>query len=227
MVHVLPAAGSASRIGGIPKFLLPIGHNSKSLLSIHIELALEADLEVVVVTAPNLYEFVNQIILNLGYKKVTVLPYQSKSMSDSLVHASLKIDSNEIISVSMPDTYMPDFKAIDLIHLRGCAPSLSVVTASDEQYSRLGQVAVNQRSQVTKIQDKSSTRISEYVWTGFAINSRLLNSFPRHEATPGIELARIAAEGKDLKAFKVLGQYFDCGTIQEYRNALEYSLVSQ
>jgi choline kinase len=227
MVHVLPAAGSASRIGGIPKSLLPIGQKSKSLLGIHIELALEADLEVVVVTAPILHEVVNQIILNQGYPKVTLLSYQSKSMSDSLVHASEQVDSEKIISVSMPDTYMPQFKVTDLINMRKCAPSVSVIKATDEQYSRLGQVAINQQGYVTNILDKSINRISEYVWTGFAINSKCLNSFSRTEATPGIELARMADQSEELSAIRVLGQYFDCGTIHEYKNALEYSLLTQ
>jgi hypothetical protein len=43
-VHIIPAAGSATRMGGIPKFLLQVGSPGKSLLKPHLEMSLAANL---------------------------------------------------------------------------------------------------------------------------------------------------------------------------------------
>ena len=40
ILHIIPAAGKATRIGGIPKFLLPIGHDN-FLIKFHVENLLE------------------------------------------------------------------------------------------------------------------------------------------------------------------------------------------
>jgi hypothetical protein len=224
MAHVLPAAGTASRIGGIPKFLLPIGPNSKSLLMLHIEVALSAGLEVLIVVNPLLERFVTQMIENAKHQKVKVIPFESISMTDTLKKAVEGLENEQIVSISMPDTFMPMFSAKDLLNLREIAPSLSIIETTQTQHSKLGQVAISNDGHVVKIVDKNEQRISDYAWTGFALKTEKLKTFPTSDVTPGLELARIAENSDELKSVLIEGQYFDCGTIDEYWHALGKSI---
>jgi UTP-glucose-1-phosphate uridylyltransferase len=225
MVHILPAAGSASRIGGIPKFLLPIGFDSKPLLLLHTEVALNADLDVVIVTNPMLVDYVSQVIKNLRYENVRVIGFESKSMTDSIVKACASLDDEQIVSVTMPDTYMPKFTKKELFRLREFAPSMSLIKATDDQFAKLGQVKLDREMNVSEIIDKTPERLSQYAWTGFALKAKYLKSFPIAEATPGFQLARIAKSTSTMRAVTIDGEYFDCGTIAEYWQALGKSLV--
>jgi choline kinase len=224
MFHILPAAGNASRIGGIPKFLLPIGINSKTLLDFHIETALQADLQVIIVVNPLLEAYIQKLIENAGYKKVRVVSYKSNSMSDSLVKAVENLDDEFVASVTMPDSYMPEFTSETLIELRKKTPSLSVIKTSNAQYSKLGQVVIDKSKKAIEIRDKSPVRISPYAWTGFAIKIETLKSFPCDEQTPGIQLARMTHKTQGLRTIEIQGEYFDCGTIFEYWQALGKSI---
>lgn len=62
-MHIIPAAGTASRFGGLPKYLLPSNPEGKSLLSLHIDASLRADIgEIRIVVHPSMFQFVSDLL---------------------------------------------------------------------------------------------------------------------------------------------------------------------
>jgi UTP-glucose-1-phosphate uridylyltransferase len=193
-------------------------------LSIHIEIALAANLEIKLVVNPLITQYVEKLVNNAGYKKVEVISFESRSMTDSLVKAIEKVGDEEVASITMPDTFMDGFTHKELTDLRRIAPSLSLISLSEMQHIKLGQVKISEYDRVMQMKDKSVERISDFAWTGFAIKVGTLRNFPCEDATPGLQLARMVEAEEEIRTIRVSGQYFDCGTINDYWKALGKSL---
>ena len=97
-IGVLPASGRASRVGGIPKFCLPIS-DERSLLQWHVEQMLEVCDEVRISTRSEWIPIVQNMNMN-----VKIIVREPSTMSDAI---NFMIgDYNDTVVVGMPDTYI-------------------------------------------------------------------------------------------------------------------------
>ncbi len=97
-IGVLPASGKASRIGGIPKFCLPIS-DERSLLQWHVEQMLEVCDEVRVSTRPEWIPIIQNMDMN-----IKLIVKEPSTMSDAIKF--MIGDYNDTVLVGMPDTYI-------------------------------------------------------------------------------------------------------------------------
>ena len=97
-IGVLPASGRASRIGGIPKFCLPVS-DERSLLQWHVEQMLEICDEVRVSTRSEWVPIVQNMEMN-----IKLIVREPSTMSDAINF--MVGDYNDTVFVGMPDTYI-------------------------------------------------------------------------------------------------------------------------
>ena len=100
LLHIIPAAGKADRIGGIPKFLLPIGSNN-FLIKFHVQnllSELENCKKVIAVNSEN-YETVKRMDLN-----AEILTVDTSSMNETVNTVITKYPEYENYLLTMPDT---------------------------------------------------------------------------------------------------------------------------
>ena len=108
ITHIIPASGKASRLSGIPKFLLPIpGKNN--LLSFHLGLSRNIDLITNVNLATNSTYF--ETIKNLDglevFKKLKNIELLNTNTMNETINNFRDLES-EYFLLSMPDTYFAD-----------------------------------------------------------------------------------------------------------------------
>lgn len=226
--HIIPAAGSATRIGGLPKYLLPIGKHAQPLLFFHIKMAQNCNIPVLIGVHPSLFEFVSELCASWNISGIEIIPIHSKTMTETCIRVAASLPESARVSISMPDTYFTEMDNIDtftpLVKLQETSPSLALWKIQASQIGKLGQVEIeNLTGKVAKIIDKDLNCLFEDSWGMISLPLSLMRAFPISDSHPGISLARRIPEGLDVNHLAISGRYFDCGTISEYREALNLS----
>jgi UTP-glucose-1-phosphate uridylyltransferase len=220
-VHIIPAAGSATRMGGIPKYLLPVGEKGTPLIKLHIEMALNARLDTVVAVHPSLYPYICELISSWSMSSVKVVAVVSPTMTTTVKEAVNKSKfDHEIVSVSMPDTYFSDFGTLHaeaLSEIRRQSPCLGLWRIQQNQIGKLGQVDLDKNEEfVVEMVDKDASCSFPYSWGMMSFSRHILDLFDPTDSHVGISLKKHLENGLAIRHVTITGKYFDCGTPFEY-----------
>jgi len=207
-IGVLPASGKASRIGGIPKFCLPIS-DERSLLQWHVEQMLEVCDEVRVSTRAEWVPIIQNMDMN-----IKLIVREPSTMSDAVKF--MIGDYNDTVLVGMPDTYilnaqvniykemMKEDKA-DLV--------LGIWECSEELKGRVGQVKVVD-GKVIESEDKVGSCDYSDMWGTMLFRKNMIRYIDPELDHPGKQLKEWISKGANIRAVKPGGQYMDIGTLK-------------
>lgn len=213
----VPAAGLATRMGGIPKFLMPISDKS-TLLGFHIDnLKKIKNNEISIGTNKKFYKILQDI-----YEEISIKEINSSSMVQTVT--KLNLENKKLSLVIMPDTYFENYKIVEDMRTKIISSNLDVVLGlwkiKQSQIGKLGQ-CILEGDKVKKIIDKDENCKEEYFW-GLIMWKPSFNNFINDtDSHFGVSLNR-AIDNK-LKIGHIISpdEYFDCGTFNEYQNLLE------
>jgi len=208
----LPAAGLASRMQGIPKFLLPL-YKEKTLLGFHLDNLLELkNNEVVIGTSPQFYNNLTNI-----YSEQNILEVESKSMVETVV--KLDLDQNRTSLVVMPDTYFSDYEIVNQMRKKLSSTDLDVVLGlwkiKNDQKGKLGQCRI-EGELIKKIIDKDPNCTEDFFWGLIMWKPKFNDYISTDDPHFGVCLNRSIEEKIKIGFVKSKEQYFDCGTFDEY-----------
>lgn len=211
IIGLLPCSGSATRIYGIPKFLLPCKNNV--LLDNSIKLFKDNYIE-------NVYACVskqNEPYIKQRYKDTKYIVKDTNTMSETVKNL-LEFNSKKYILI-MPDTYFTINdeikKMIDKLNIYDIVVLLWKIR--EDQYGKLGQVNIDTSNEiVTDIKDKDIYCKYQYSW-GVIGWTKKMNNFI-DSSTPHIGYLLNYAIKNDIKIGYVIvnSEYYDCGTPYEY-----------
>jgi hypothetical protein len=129
----------------------------------------------------------------------------------------------------MPDTLTSEMLNTDfapLKMLRDLDNSLALWRIRPEQRGKLGEVDISEEEAIVKkMVDKDPLANLEWSWGMFSLDSYQLLGFDSTDSHPGISLSKLVDKGYVLKYVKQKGEYWDCGTTDEYSSLLEKSLI--
>lgn len=212
----IPAAGQASRLGGIPKFLLPIS-DRQTLIGHHIDSIIELeDYEISIGTSEKFYK----ILLDI-YKDFTIEKINSSSMVETV--SKLRLVNDKLSLVIMPDTYFKSYQIVremrDKIHATELDIVLGIWKIKEEQVGKLGQCKI-EGDLIKKIIDKDINCKEEYFW-GLIMWKPNFNQYIKEKDEHfGVAINR-AIDNKLEVGYVIANQeYFDCGTFSEYKTLL-------
>ena len=228
--HIIPAAGSATRIGGLPKYLLPVGKFALPLLFFHIKMAINCNYPVLIAVHPSMHEYVSELCSSWGFIDAEVISIHSKTMTETCLLMTSNLSESATVSVSMPDTFFTRMRNIDtfmpLTELHTLAPSLALWKIQTFQMGKLGQVEIDVfATKVVRLIDKDLSCSFENSWGMVALPLSLMRTFSILDPHLGISLAKLVPDSLSLNYLEIPGKYFDCGTIVEYQEALDLSLL--
>lgn len=208
VIGVLPASGKASRVGGIPKFCLPIS-DDRSLLQWHVSQMSEVCDEVRVSTRPEWVPIIQNMDLN-----IKLIVREPTTMSDAIKF--MVGDYNDTVIVGMPDTYMISsgnniYKSLfeesnsDLV--------LGAWKCSEELKGRVGQIEISD-NKVIFSRDKQNDCNYEYMWGTLLFHKNMIRYIDKSKNHPGEQIQDWIDEGFNIKAVKMSGEYMDIGTFK-------------
>jgi NDP-sugar pyrophosphorylase family protein len=211
MDAIIPAAGLASRMRGIPKFLLPADVNYQTLIEKHISSLQEI---VDTIWIPIRSEFVLLLdSLRLSGDRIVLIPMTTRSMSES-VGRILEISSAQKFMMVMPDTAFIGEQPYEELSTNEFA-KLACWKIRDSQRGKLGQVEFS-GDQITAIVDKDPTCSYSHAWGALSFDRKLSRYIDYDSPHIGYAVRNAVNNGEYVTGFKVEGDYFDCGTPSEY-----------
>lgn len=213
MDALVPAAGSASRMRGIPKFLLPCDTNYLTLIERHVSNLLEFCETVWIPTRPELVGLLDS--LGLSRERTVILPMRTETMTETILRV-LTISGAKEFQLVMPDTFfqgeLPYRKLSELNSLA----ELALWNIRDEQKGKLGQVLVDESFNVMDIKDKDPFCSFDLSWGALSFKRDLVGFMNPVDPHIGFSVKTALESGEKIDSFLVKGRYFDCGTPTEY-----------
>lgn len=212
MIGLIPTAGRATRIHGLPKYLLPVpgGYLLERMLNrISVPCYIGANPD-------------NAALLETCKRpEDTVYQVTTETMCETLL-AARPYAGDEPVLMGMPDTYWTDklvFKALQRRIEAGSVCVAAVFKVSAETASRLG-VCIPQRIEhdilLDGIEDKQPQSEAQWVWGAMAWRPEFWEFIDPADPNPSASMNRALAAGVPIPLYFADGSYYDNGTPEGY-----------
>lgn len=221
MIGIIPAAGRAERMGGIPKFLLPVPGGFLLERLIADMQRNNGALEKLIVIGHS-YN-IGQIHDNTP-KNVTSMIVNTETMSQTILAARRNIPEDSNILFGMPDTYFDSPHAFYALcnHLSMGADVAVGLWYTDLKYrSKRGMCEV-QDGRVTRVIDKPIETDLTEGWGILAWKPSFWSFIKPEMPTVGFALQTAIDAGLRVDAVRLSGTFTDCGTPEEYFALIRY-----
>lgn len=220
MIGIIPAAGKAERMNGLPKMLLPIATTGGTLIGRLVWSMTQVELSGIHVGVSS--ENYSRLASTLIGEKIYVSPMDTPTMSKTAItlhdFSHNFMGKDEPVVFGMPDTYFEDKQAFVKLAAEldaGADVAVGVFYARPEQRHKLGMVEIA-GDEVLHIIDKPEQTDLIWAWGVLAWKSRFWDLLDAKDPHVGYALPRALAAGMDVRAVKMTGGYWDCGTPEEY-----------
>lgn len=224
---ILPVGGNASRMQGLPKFMLPISP-THTLIEKHCEAAINAGYDDVHIITKKIYKDLIHDFLkakNLDVE-LSVLQNDTDTMTETLIVGGATIPNLESrnLTIGLADTAFTGISYEDVYSSLLASEQeimLSLFVPREDQKGKLGQVLLDKDSTVLDMVDKSFTCDYPYIWGMAKLPGWLMLKASRKDAHIGIGIGKLVSSGTSVKGVINIGaKYFDCGTFSEYYSCL-------
>lgn len=237
-VGIIPAAGTATRFGGAPKFLLPspekkssgggaLASKPDSMIRLHAKMQSSFCDVVVIVTRPEWHQIVQKQVTDM--KDVLVLSCETKSLG-ATIRIACSVGSTftqtPVFFLSLPDTYF-DFEGAKsgLESLTDFGSDLQMLcwkTGTNSE-GRFGEVELAEDGQVTQHVDKPGKTQFKHFWGALVMSPRFVEKIgPESESLSAPINEEILGQqyGGAVRSVVVNSAYYDLGTIAGYQDLL-------
>lgn len=219
MIGLIPAAGHATRIHGLPKFLLPVPGGY--LLDVLARRMLAAGVSCVYIgTNRENWDLVRR------YKPDGAHVYcvDSATMSETALAARMVVNIDEDVLFGMPDAHWTD----ETVYQRLAATlrrdvktpvAAAVWAVRPDQERTIGMckvIGANGDYQIEKVVDKPKFTHWRYGWGALAWRKAFWRYLAPDDPHVGYALQRAVVMGETAPAVIVPGNYYDCGTPDAY-----------
>ena len=216
-IVLIPASGSAVRMRGLPKFLLPSGIEELSLLELHVKHVRDYADEVLIAVNPIFFQIVENANLNLLGARI--VPLETRTMTETVLKlASISLGSR--FTVIMPDTVFESNESYRFDDLNSDL-DLSLWKIRRDQYGKLGQVSVASDGRVLDCVDKNPECRYEFSWGAMTFNRKFLECLDIEFPHIGYGIVPALKAQLDVNSVVLPGRYWDCGTPIEYLRYLK------
>lgn len=217
-VGLLPCAGKAERMMGLPKFLLPVGDTY--LLKWHVRQMMATVATVISIPNPE-----NRALLQeyLGWIDIIAPAVETLTFCETLCQVRPLCGSQQVV-MSLPDTFVNGDARDNLPDLQEALdrhPDWDAAVLAFElnpwQVGRLGLLELDDKHLIQRVHDKDATRTTGLIWGAAAWRT----SFWKH-IKPEHKHLGIAFETARTGMVRGRGTFYDCGTPEEYYRLCAY-----
>lgn len=205
IIGVLPASGNANRLGGIPKFCLPIS-DTQNLIEWHVEQMLEVCNEVRVSTKAEWVPIIKN--MNMDIKLIVREP---STMSDAIKF--IIGEYNDTVMIGMPDTYIAGTQKNIYKEMINTSGDLVLGTweCTEELKGRVGQISLY-GNKVVSSKDKVNNCDYEYMWGTMLFRKNLIRYVDASLDHPGKQIQEWIDMSLAVRSVMPGGKYMDAGT---------------
>ena len=220
---ILPTAGKATRMRGLPKFLLPAGPDYLTLIERHVLELLQHCSTVWIPTRPE--QTILLETLGISSDRVVVVPMTTATMTETVLRIG-GISGAEKFMMVMPDTYFAGEKPYSYLAESNYPMNLATWQIRSEQLGKLGQVEISGTPEglVTAAEDKNPSCKFPHSWGAMSFTREVLTFGNDDMPHTGYLLPKLLESGISIHGRVMGGTYYDCGTPAEYVEMLTSGL---
>ena len=192
---VLPAAGLAERLNGLPKFLLPLDARGRTLLDFHVELMLEVLTHVLIPVRPENARYLTKYAT---VERVSILAMETRSLADTIYRCARNLSPDDDLVLGMPDTYFSEANPYAFMtqeHLSHGSFVMGAWSWEEVHRGNLGQIQISASNQVTAVIDKDPLCNFKHVWGLLRFPATAALNSLREKETIGDLFSERAANG--------------------------------
>jgi choline kinase len=217
---ILPAAGLATRMRGLPKFLLPCDDQYTTLIEKHVTNLLRTCETVWIPTRPE--QTILLETLGLSSDRVVVVPMTTGTMTQTVLRLA-KISGTPRFVLVMPDTYFFGEQPYEYLATSKNELNLACWDIRPEQRGKLGQVLIEggNKGTILDSKDKDLDCVFPHSWGAMAFDRSILDFAEASMPHTGYLIKPALLAGKSVEGSVMSGKYFDCGTPREYLQMLD------
>jgi choline kinase len=217
---ILPAAGLATRMRGLPKFLLPCDDQYTTLLEKHVTNLLRTCETVWIPTRPE--QTILLETLGLSSDRVVVVPMTTGTMTQTVLRL-VNISGAPRFVLVMPDTYFFGEQPYEYLATSENELNLACWDIRPEQRGKLGQVLIEggNPGAIVDSKDKDLDCVFPHSWGAMAFDRSILELAEASMPHTGYLIEPALNAGKSVEGRVMGGRYFDCGTPREYLQMLD------
>lgn len=210
---LIPCAGSASRLDGLPKFLLPAADGF--LLGHLIDRMRGAGADNVWIGASKQNAAFIKPYVTTGSLKGTL---ETNTMVETIM-AAREYCADDTVLFGMPDTYWDTPDVYELLAQRitafGADVAVGLWPIRPDQRGNLGVCDVH-NDRIVDVVDKDALCPYNLAWGALAWNARFWSFMDSAQRHPGETLLAAIRGGLRVVGVQLMGSYYDCGTRAEY-----------
>ena len=214
MIGLIPASGSASRMGGLPKFALPCDENNLTLLQRNVDLMKTVTTKIIVCTTQKWVTLIDSLNLDIE------LEIESTSTMNSAILSMVSRHDSDKYLVGMSDIYYlgenPYIRLSESII--DYEFSVACWKLDSDLKGRVGQVKMTD-NQLEDLVDKNPSCAYKFMWGALAFKREIIQTIDPKNPHIGIDLLSFIKKSNHF-AFEVQGKYFDIGTMSSYKRLL-------
>lgn len=213
MIGLLPAAGNATRINGLPKYLLPVpgGH----LLARHISGMRAVGCTAILIGSNSENE---RLLKRYAEDAQVYYAFEHRTMTATVLSSRIHYGRDENILFSMPDTYWEApgvYLPLQMALWGGADVAVALFRPREGQHREGGICKVN-GTHILQVIDKPEQFNGGYIWGALAWTPKFWAHLDADDPHVGYGLPRAIAAGLDVRAVVCGGQFWDCGTPERY-----------
>ena len=220
-ILVLPIGGQATRIGGVPKFLLPVS-DRETLLGRHVDAARASGVNrIYIICRPVHTALISNYLSEFeGNAEIIELNRDTQTMCETLSVGMKGIDFESAI-VGLPDTYWSNdglkeaYKQLQLSK-NTCDTILAVFRIREDQAGKLGQLQFDTNGQLLRMNDKDLNCNYEFAWGAIKFTNSIIKELDINQPHVGYTVKNMLDLGARINCIQINTEYFDCGTFEEY-----------
>jgi hypothetical protein len=225
-ILLLPVGGGASRMLGLPKFMLPIS-DVDTLIERHCRGALSAGYEEIhIITKEKYFNFIYSYLEERSIPThVHSLPFETTTMSETLQIGARFIPGifDASVTIGLADTAFHGSSYFDIYSgLREVDSdfALGLFKVRPDQFGKLGQVEVNSGGKVISMKDKTFDCNYPAIWGLAKVPGSTFAELNISDAHIGITIEKLVNQGQYVSGIMNNSEYYDCGTFNEYTKYL-------
>lgn len=225
---LIACGGTASRIFNIPKFILPLKNKNLSLLSNWCMLMIEKGCDKIIIgssVANN--SFIEHIIntqLNDNRHLIIVKIVQNTSTMNETIMKMIENEYYDLAIMGMPDTHV-DYISDTLINKISDDKDIIIGgylwNIRDTQREKIGLCNIDD-NYIIDIIDKNKDCDYNYGWGAIIFKKEFENYIKIDDLHLGYSM-KLALNNSIKIPYEIInGQYWDCGTVSEYKEYLNF-----
>ena len=148
----------------------------------------------------------------------------TSSMSETVLNTCSIANSKNYMLI-MPDTYFDGEQPTELLEVSPQFCDLAIWKIRKQQRGKLGEVELDKNNFIKTIIDKNPDTNFEYSWGSLTFSKEFVKYINARDPHVGYAIEQSLSNKKKITTKLIEGNYYDCGTPDEYIELLKKILL--